>query len=505
MTIAAAESRRAFLRRGVAIGAPLLLGARLTSAAQAATPAINARDFGARGDGRAKDTRAIQAAIDRAAASGGTAHLPPGDYLSGTLHLRSGVTLRLDAGATLIASRDDRDFDAPERLGYESFADEETTDFAFALLRGRGLHDVAIVGPGRIDGNRSWRTGPKPIALKQCRRVQVRDLRVDDAGNYAVSLLGCDEVDVRRVTIRNGYSDGVDPDCCRHVRIADCDIESRDDAIAIKSSFALGEVRHTEDVVVSGCRLVTLHNGLKLGTESVGDFRDVVFRDCTVASRRHFIKGHMSSGVALETVDGGRLERVTVARIRMTDVRAPLFIRLARRGQAPGPRRAGALTDVSIADVVATGAMMASSITGIPAAAVGRVALARVRVVALGGGSAELLSHGVPQFERRYPDATMYVDLPAYGLYCRHVTGLRLGAVELRVEQPDGRPAVVLEDVCATGLAGVHAMPPVDGEAIVQVGTPPTCADSGPASTARPRGDGEARGHVPEDEPSAVD
>ena len=161
MTIAAAESRRAFLRRGVAVGAPLLLGAGLTSAAQAATPAISARDHGARGDGRAKDTRAIQAAIDRAAAGGGTAHLPPGDYLSGTLHLRSGVTLRLDAGATLIASRDDRDFDPPERLGYESFADAETTDFAFALLRGRGLHDVAIVGPGRIDGNRSWRTGPE--------------------------------------------------------------------------------------------------------------------------------------------------------------------------------------------------------------------------------------------------------------------------------------------------------------------------------------------------------
>ena len=213
----------------------------------------------------------------------------------------------------------------------------------------------------------------------------------------------------------------------------------------------------------------------------------------------------MSSGVALETVDGGRLERVTVARIRMTDVRAPLFVRLARRGQAPGPRRAGALTDVSIADVVATGAMMASSITGIPAAPVGRVALARVRVVALGGGSAELLSHGIPQFERRYPDATMYADLPAYGLYCRHVMGLRLGAVELRVEQPDGRPAVMLEDVCATDLAGVRAMPPAGGEAIVQVGAPRACADSGPASAARPRGDGEARWHVPAGESSAVD
>src|SRR5262245_57528428 len=271
MSAGAGESRRAFLRGCAIAGAPVLLApfawpALVGSAAAAAE--ISVRAHGARGDGRRRDTRALQAAIDAAAAVGGVAYLPPGEYVSGTLHLRSHVTVRLDAGATLIASASDADFDRPERLGYESFADEETTDFAFALLQGRGLADVAIVGPGRIDGNRSWRTGPKPIALMRCRRIRIGDVHVVNAGNYAVRLPGCDAVDIHGVTIRNGYADGIDPDCCRHVRIADCDIESRDDAIAIKSSFALGEVRHTEDVVVSRCRLVTLHNALKLGTES---------------------------------------------------------------------------------------------------------------------------------------------------------------------------------------------------------------------------------------------
>ena len=385
------------------------------------------------------------------------------------------MTLRLDAGATLIASAADADFDPPERLAYESFADAETTDFAFALLRGRGLDDVAILGPGRIDGNRSWRTGPKPIALKQCRRVRIRDLRLDNGGNYNISLLGCEAVTIQGVTIRNGYSDGIDPDCCRHVQIVDCDIESRDDAIAIKASYALGVRRPTEDVTVARCRLVTLHNALKLGTESVGDFRDIVFRDCAVAGRRHLWKGHMSSGISLETVDGGRLERVAVSRIRMADVRAPMFVRLARRGAAPGAPRAGVLTDVSISDVVATGAMTASSITGIPGHPVGRIALAGVRVTALGGGSAELIAHAVPQFERRYPDATMYPDLPAYGLYCRHVSGLSLDRIELRVERPDGRPAVMLDDACDTDVSTVRGMPPAEGETIVRVGSARGC------------------------------
>ena len=488
MTARARASRRAFLRRAGLLAPSLWLAGPIRAAGALEAPSlrVSVRDRGARGDGRSKDTRAIQAAIDAAGASGGTVVFPPGEYVSGTVHLRSRVTLRLEEGAVLIASPDDADFDRPERLGYDSFADAETSDHAVALLRGRGLDGVAILGPGRIDGNRSRRSGPKPIALRQCRHVQIRDLRLDNSANYNIALLGCDDVDIRGVTIRNGYSDGIDPDCCRHVRIADCDVESRDDAIVLKTSYALGVRRPTEDVVVSRCRLVTMHNALKLGTESVGDFRDIVFRDCSVAGRRHAVKGHMSSGVSLETVDGSRLERVAVSRIVMADVRAPIFVRLARRGQAPGPRRAGALTDVSIADVVATGAMTASSITGIPDHPVGRIALTGIRVTALGGGSAELISHAVPQFERRYPDATMFPDLPAYGLYCRHVTGLSLDGVELRVERPDGRPAVLLDDACAIGASSVRAMPPVEGETIVRTGSTRTCAALAPVAPPTP-------------------
>ncbi|HET7341292.1 MAG TPA: glycosyl hydrolase family 28-related protein, partial [Methylomirabilota bacterium] len=359
-------SRRTLLAGAGALGAGWL------AAPAWAAPTRSVREHGARGDGRRDDTAAIQAAID-AAAPGGVIVFPPGDYLSGTLRLRSRLTLRLAEGATLLASPSDRDFAPREKLPYEPFADEETADFAFALLQGRGLERVTIVGPGRIDGNRRARGGPKPIALKQCRHVTVQDVTIENAPNYNVSLLGCEHVDVRGVTIRNGYADGIDADCCRFVRVAGCRVESRDDAICVKSSLALGVRRPTEYVVVTDCTLTNVRNGLKIGTESAGDVRHVVFRNCALTGRAEplnvlsfGLKPHPSAGVSLQSVDGGRVEQVLVTGITMRDVRAPLFVRLGRRGLGQPVPTAGALARITIRNVTATGAAWPSSITGVP-------------------------------------------------------------------------------------------------------------------------------------------
>lgn len=454
------ESRRSFLRRAGAIAVPLLLGRGFEAEASAF---FDVREHGAKGDGRAKDTRAIQAAIDAAARSGGTVRFPAGDYVSGTLRLRSQVTLRLEGEATLLASPDKDDFDPPEAPGYETFSDLETSDFSFALLQGRRVSDVRILGPGRIDGNRTSRGGPKPIALRECRRVEIRDLTVTNAPNYNISLLGCDGVDILRVKILNGYSDGIDPDCCRNVRIVGCHIESRDDAVVLKTSFALGVRRSTEHVTVTNCHLVTMHNGLKLGTESTGDFRHIEFRDCTIVGRPHAWKGEMSAGVSLQSVDGGTLERVVASNIRMTNVRSPIFVRLGRRGRAQAPGTEGAVRDVSISNVVATGASGGSSITGVPGLPVGAVSLTNIRIQAVGGKREGPVSLEMPEMEAKYPDATMFGDLPAYGLYCRHVAGLTVDGVDLSVAQPDARPAMVLNHARSVSVRALRAMPPADG------------------------------------------
>jgi polygalacturonase len=457
------ESRRAFLWTG-ALVVPVLLSR--TPGIAEASASISVREHGARGDRKTKDTRAIQAAIDNAAASGRTVRFPPGNYLSGTLHLRDQTTLQLDAGAILVASPDDEDFDPPEKLGYKTFADDETSDHSFALLQGREVKRVRIIGAGWIDGNRRKRDGPKPIALKACQGIDIRDLTITNAGNYNVSLLGCKRVNIQDVTILNGYSDGIDPDCCQDVRIARCHIESRDDALCLKASFALGVRRSTENVHVSGCHLTTWHNAIKLGTESTGDFRDIAITDCTVVGKRHPWKGDLTSGLSLEAVDGGILERVTVKNIRMANVRTPIFVRLARRGRGQGVPRPGLLKNISIKDVQARGAREASSITGIPGSQVEAIALQNIKVAVRDGGATSA-SLNVPELPSRYPDAWMFTDLPAYGLYCRHVAGLRVENVDFSIDKTDARSAVVLDDVRDARVRAVRAMAPAGGGPLV--------------------------------------
>ena len=394
----------------------------------------------------------IQAAID--AAPGGVVHLPPGDYVSGTLRLRDHLVLRLAAGATLIASPDDTAFDPYEKLPYESFADRETTDFSFALLQGRGLQDVSIVGPGRIDGNRRSRGGPKPIALKQCRDVTIRDLTLENAPNYNISLLGCDHVDIRGVTIRNGYSDGIDPDCCRHVRIIDCRVESRDDAIVLKSSLALGVRRSTEYVVVTDCDLVNVRNGLKIGTESSGDFRNIVFRNCTLSGRAEMwdpppfdVRPFPSAGVSLQNVDGGTARAGRRHGHQDGERPRPLFVRLAERGWGQPVPAAGTLTKITITDVVATGASLDVFHHGRPRSRrlehraqrhpdLGQGRRRRRPDDPSGAGAAARVSRrrAIPQSARLRP------VLPARD-------GLRSSGPRSRWTSAIGRPALVLDDV----------------------------------------------------------
>jgi polygalacturonase len=220
---------------------------------------------------------------------------------------------------------------------------------------------------------------------------------------------------------------------------------------------------------VTDCALVNVRNALKLGTESTGDFKNIVFRNCTISARgerrRPYPdrwKPQPSAGVSLLTVDGGSLERVRVSGITMAGVRAPLFVRLGRRGLGQKAPTAGELTDISIAGIVATGATWPSSIMGIPGHPISNISLKDIRITGKGGGKAALLSRDVPELEKQYPDATMFRDLPAYGLYCRHVKGLKADQLDLKVDRPDARPAVVLDNVREADLRAIEATPPAD-------------------------------------------
>jgi hypothetical protein len=449
----------------------------------------SARDFGAKANGIMKDTAAVQKAIDAAEkAGGGTVYFGAGTYLCGSLHLKSNVTLFLDAGATIKGSPDKDDYDPYETLDFKNAADIETTFFHFALIWGEDVERIGIVGHGTIDGNRTKRGGPKPIALKRCRFVEIRGIRLINAPNYNISMLGSEFVNIDGVTILNGYCDGIDPDSCRNVRISNCHIESYDDAIVPKASFSLGERRACENITVTNCYLATECNAFKLGTESGGDFKRIAVTNCVMSGLR---KGDPAGGgICLESVDGSNIDGIAVSNVTMVDVRTPIFIRLGNRGRDMATPTPGTLKNVVINNVVATDASDTCSITGIPDRSVEGVTISNVRISWKGGCMYRPPEEAVPEQISAYPDSDMFDALPAYGFYCRHVSGLRLSNIDLSLQEnywrltpaegkkenwhtPDGIPqpskpgqpgyAIVCDDMTGLSIDGLTAVPDPGG------------------------------------------
>jgi polygalacturonase len=413
------------------------------------------RDFGATGDGKTLETRAVQRALDAAGRRAATLRFGPGTFRCGTLRLRSGVGLVLETGATLLATDRLTDFLPTEQFRYSTDADVETSDFHRALLTGEALEHVAILGEGTIDGGRTQRGGPKPIALRRCRNVTVRGVTIRNAPNYCVSLGGCDDVLVEGVTIRDAFADGIDPDCCRRVRIIGCDVESDDDAIVLKASLILGVPRPTEDVTVERCRMVSPSNGFKIGTETHGPVRRVNVRDCQIVGHArpnaHLLgtggPGTTSAeggGVAIESVDGGTVEKVNVERTVVTDASVPVFVRLGRRaGDRPG-----AVRDVTVRALTATGAREACTVSGVPGLPVDRLTIDGVTLT-VAGRTTSAVSR-VPEFPAAYPKAGMFGTLPASGVWVRHARAVQLLDVHVTVTGSDARPLLLTDDV--TGL-----------------------------------------------------
>jgi hypothetical protein len=480
-----------FAFRNQTLGLVALVASGINCAA-ATVEVWSVRDFGAKGDGASKDSTAIQSAIDKAAIAGGTVVIPPGKYISGTLHLRSNITLRIERGAILLFSPDDSDFDDYEGLPYHmrgspqkerqvesvnllpaerrrrqappAWDDTETTYFHYALLAGDGVRNVSIEGPGEINGNRTRRGGPKPIAFRKSESISVRNLTIRNAPNYNISLLGTDFVEVEGVTLINGFADGVDPDSSRFVRITNSYIDVFDDAVCPKASMALGKPRSTEHLVVANCILRTNCNHFKFGTETSGGLKNVSVSNCVMLKRD--AGRAATAGIAIESVDGGNVDNVVISNISMEDVQAPVFIRLGSRGRGMDQPAAGSIKNISISNVIATGATLASSITAVEARRIENVSIEGLKVTAAGGGSVQDLD--VPELPAEYPESTMFGPLPALGLYARHVEGLTLKGLSLHASSPDPRPAMVLDDVANVQMTGFDSSHiPVDGPVVI--------------------------------------
>jgi polygalacturonase len=453
----------------------------------------NVKDYGAKGDGKTIDSPAINKAIEAASDSaGGMVFFPAGEYLSGSIRLKSNITLYLENGCTIIAvsGNPELNYDQAEKGINDIYQDYGHSHWHNGLIWGDSLHDISIIGPGEINGKglvKDWvkdgKTADKAVSLYRCRNVILRDFTICHGGWFAILATGVDNLTIDNLKIDTNR-DGLDIDCCNNVRVSNLFVNSPyDDGICLKSTYALGYARATENVTITSCQLSgydegTLLDGtykrsdnsqygyhptgrIKFGTESNGGFKNITISNCVF---------DYCKGIALETVDGGDLEDVTIDNITMRDVvNDPIFLRLGARMRAPQGTPIGELKRVTISNISVYNAHQSygCTIAGLPGHPVEDIHLSNIRVYYKGGGTREEAERTIPENGNKYPEPGMFGVAPAYGLFVRHAKGINIDDVEFHFSEPDYRPGMMFEDVNGVELRDVSIQRTKGADAIV--------------------------------------
>lgn len=440
-------------------------------------------------DGVTLCTEQLQAAIDKIAKRGeGTLVLTTGTYLSGSVFLKSGVTLRLEKGATLLGSTNPYHY---RLIDVGVSGDDSRNDNAcMALLMAQDAQRVRIENEGVIDGNglqlalnadslhhtgehvdahyntRRQRPSelvrPKLLFLTGCNEVTLTGGKYQSSANWGLSFDQCKNMRIEGVEVLNrAYwnNDGIDITDCQDVVITKCRINAADDGICLKSY-------HTDacnqNIQVEDCDIVSSASAVKFGTASWGGFKHINIGNIRV-------KDTFRSAIAIESVDGGLIEDVNVHDIHAVNTGNAIFIRL---GQRAGERK-GSIRGVTIKNLYCQVPFgrpdeaydlrgpevdffhnpFPSSICGIPGNVIKDVRIEDVTIECPGRATRGMAymplwrAQDVPEQVKKYPEFSMFGELPAYGFYLRHVDGITFENVRLVLKAEDFRPAFVMEDV----------------------------------------------------------
>ncbi len=413
----------------------------------AATPGVfSIRDYGAAGDGEALDTAAINKAIEAcAAAGGGQVLLPPGRYLSGTLRLKSHVTLFLDAGARLVGTTDLNQYQHPTPPDF--MPEARWGKWHRALILADGAEDIAIAGQGVIDGNKVFdpageerMRGPHAFVFINCRHVTVRDVSFVDSANYAIFFQISDHVHVRHVKFTGGWDGvhfrGAPQRPCRDVSIIGCQFFTGDDSIA---------GRYWENTLISDCIINSSCNGVRI----IGPATNLIIHDCLfygpgIHPHRTSNRHNMLAGLNLQPggwdPTKGSLDDVLISDITMHNVATPFHFSL-KPGNTAG--------SIVVNRVTATGVYRAaSSVESWTETPFASVIFRDVTIEYKGGGTQEQARLAVksPGVDAR--------PLPAWGFYARNVRNFQFDNVRLRYEKEDLRPVLICDAVEQLALDG---------------------------------------------------
>jgi polygalacturonase len=300
------------------IAALVVISAVVGEGAEGARGPKSVRDFGAMGDGKAKDTVAFQKAVDACvAAGGGEVIVPAGIYLVGSIELKSNTILRLEKDAQLSGSPDLEDYPVT-KLRWEG----RWVDGHRGLIFAMNASQIGVVGPGKISGNPALggrRMPRQPLIIEpiNCVGVRLEGFSTEHRSMWSIHPTYCEDVTAKNLTIRStgGNGDGIDVDSCKHVRIEDCDIDTGDDCIAIKSGRGMEgykAARPSEDVTISGCTLGdSIFACIGIGSETSGGIRKVRIERCKFTHAKTYaiyIKSRIGRGAFIEDITARDLD-----------------------------------------------------------------------------------------------------------------------------------------------------------------------------------------------------
>ena len=452
-----------------------LTTALIAISASAQEKIYQASSFGIKSDGVTLNTRSIQAGIDYISSNGGgVLEISVGRYLTGSIHMKDNVELRLLEGAVLVGSTNPYDYDMVEG------------NYGFLLAKGQ--KNISVKGKGVIDGRgfdcalnflNQVHLGflddttkydrvtkrPKLIYFRECENVVIEGVNLRNSAEWTLVTDQCENLTISGILLdsKNYWNnDGLDIVDCRHVLIKDSFIDASDDAICFKSHSA----EHLcEDIEVRNCVARSSASGIKFGTVSKGGFKNIRIINNKVYDTHR-------SAITIQSVDGGEVENIIVDNLEAVNTSNAIYLRTGIRWNNG---KKGYLKNITLSNIkveVPLGKADAgysyegpiedlprnispSGIVGIPDIPIENVVLKNVEIIYPGGGNKNYAYRGtspeeldsIPEMIDVYPEFSQFKELPAWGLFIRHAKGITLDNVRLVAGAKDYRPAVVADDV----------------------------------------------------------
>ncbi len=446
--------------------------------------------YGAMPDGKTLNTKAIQAAIDAANRDkGGKVIIPKGRFLMGSVEMKSDVHLYLEEGAVLLGSPNPSDYKAMNTEG-RPVSPKNDDNSQLALLLAHEANNISISGKGIIDGQgralalnidslyhagiltdpnyskKNMRPGetvrPKLFRFSECNDVKILNLEIKNGACWGLSFELCSNLSIDHIALTNrAYwnNDGMDITDCHNVRITNCDVNSADDGICLKSYYP---GHFNDSIYIADCTIRSSASAIKFGTASYGGFKNITIKNIKIFDT-------FRSAIALESVDGGVIENININNINAVNTGNAIFIRLGHRdGEMPGVVKNILIKDVKVQvpfgrpdinydlcgpEVDFFHNPFPSSIVGIPGHDIENVVLENIEINYPGRASKGMAYvpltrlEQVPEQEKNYPEFSMFGELPSWGFYVRHASFLTLKNIKLTIDNEDFRPAFVFDDV----------------------------------------------------------